>query len=86
MLRVMFWLWCGWGRTVAPVMDDQGNSTFSSRATVTLLGYEPGELVGRQVGVVIAVEDLPPCPAVRCGITSPGPTRLGRGHRALPAP
>jgi len=43
------WLW---------VVDDQGIFTFSSRASVTLLGYEPGELVGQPYGMVIVPEDL----------------------------
>jgi PAS domain S-box-containing protein len=43
------WLW---------VLDEKGQFTFSSRASATLLGYEPGELVGKPVGMVIEVEDL----------------------------
>jgi PAS domain S-box-containing protein len=43
------WLW---------MVDDQGKFTFSSRTSATLLGYEPGELVGNPVGRVIEVEDL----------------------------
>jgi PAS domain S-box-containing protein len=43
------WLW---------VVDHQGIFTLSSRASVTLLGYEPGELVGKPCSTVIEPEDL----------------------------
>lgn len=43
------WLWA---------VDDHGIFTFSSRASTTLLGYHPSELIGRPCSLIIGTEDL----------------------------
>jgi PAS domain S-box-containing protein len=43
------WLWA---------VNDQGVFTFSSRASVALLGYEPSELVGKPISLLIDADDL----------------------------
>ena len=43
------WLWA---------VNDQGVFTFSSRASVSLLGYEPSELVGKPISLLIDADDL----------------------------
>lgn len=43
------WVWA---------VDGHENFTFSSRASTTLLGYEPDELIGRPVGTVIDPDEL----------------------------
>ncbi|WLQ07096.1 sensor domain-containing phosphodiesterase [Arthrobacter oryzae] len=43
------WLWA---------VDEQTNFTFSSRASLTLLGYTPGELLGQPCELVMDLEDL----------------------------
>lgn len=43
------WLWA---------VDGHGNFTFSSRASATLLGYEPAELIGRPLSLVIDQDEL----------------------------
>ncbi|MDQ0677311.1 PAS domain S-box-containing protein [Arthrobacter pascens] len=43
------WLWA---------IDDRGNFTFSSRTSSTLLGYDPAELLGRPISMVIDQDDL----------------------------
>lgn len=39
-------------------VDSHGNFSFSSRASTSLLGYEPRELIGRPVSVVIDQDEL----------------------------
>jgi PAS domain S-box-containing protein len=43
------WLWA---------VDGRGNFTFSSGASITLLGYDPSELVGRPISMVIGPAEL----------------------------
>ncbi|KRE74468.1 sensor domain-containing phosphodiesterase [Arthrobacter sp. Soil762] len=43
------WLWA---------VDEHGNFTFSSRASATFLGYEPAELIGRPISMVIDQDQL----------------------------
>jgi PAS domain S-box-containing protein len=43
------WLWA---------IDDRGNFTFSSRASTTLLGYDPAELLGKPISMVIDQDEL----------------------------
>jgi PAS domain S-box-containing protein len=43
------WLWA---------IDDRGNFTFSSRTSTTLLGYDPAELLGRPISMVIDQDEL----------------------------
>lgn len=43
------WLWA---------VDDRGTFTFSSRASTMLLGYDPSELVGRPISMVISPDEL----------------------------
>lgn len=43
------WLWA---------VDDQGNFTYSSSASSTLLGYDPSELIGRPCSMVIDLDEL----------------------------
>jgi PAS domain S-box-containing protein len=43
------WLWA---------VDGQGNFSFSSRASTALLGYEPAELIGRPINMVIDQDEL----------------------------
>lgn len=57
------WLWA---------VDGQGVFTFSSRASLTLLGYEPAELIGRPMSMVIDPDEL-------AGACQAGTDELG-GH------
>jgi PAS domain S-box-containing protein len=43
------WLWA---------IDERGNFTFSSRTSTTLLGYDPAELLGRPISMVIHQDEL----------------------------
>jgi len=43
------WLWA---------VDDRGNFTFSSRTSTTLLGYDPAELLGKPISMVIHQDEL----------------------------
>lgn len=63
------WLW---------VVDHLGAFTFSSRRSMTLLGYEPGELVGQPWSSVIEPEDVDHARLLVLASKDPdGPARAG---------